>query len=182
MSIFYFMNQIFKNKKSLAGIILFLSFFAFGSIAFSQNSTTSKIYFKGPTGDLAPGSEFTVGVLLDTMDPINAFDLEISYPKDKLEFLSFDNTASIVNIWQPAPVLLPNGNLGLTGGIIKAWSDKAGLLIKISFRALNSGSPKLSFAKNNLYIPGGAKGGGKKKKKTARPLPSFLSHSSRSPL
>lgn len=137
--------------KKILLIILFFSFFANSSLVLGQNFSDPKVYFKSPASTLAPGSEFIVDVLLDTGEPFNAFDLEVSYPKDKLEFLNFDNSESIVNIWQPKPAILPNGNLGIAGGIIKAWNGKGGLLIKLSFKVLSQGEAKISFAKNNLY-------------------------------
>src|SRR3989344_570212 len=98
-------------KKLIFFILLFI-FFASSAKVFAVEN--SKIYFSGPNFSIAPESEFLVNILLDTQNPINAFDLAIAYPPDKLEFLGFDNTNSIVNIWQASPSVLPNGNLGLS--------------------------------------------------------------------
>lgn len=113
------------------------------------------IYFLGPKTTVAPSSDFVVSVFLDTFDPINAFDLEIVYDKSKLEFLNSDNTGSVVSIWQTSPAILENGNIGFSGGILKAFSGTEGLLIKLSFKATTVGEPKISFAKSKIYVADG---------------------------
>ena len=139
-------------KKLILFILLFI-FFASSVKVFAVEN--SKVYFSGPNFSIAPESEFLISVLLDAKDPINAFDLEIIYPPDKLKFLGFDNTNSIVDIWQAPPSVLPNGNLKLSGGIIKAFSGNVGLIIKLSFQALNPSESSISFVKSNLYIADG---------------------------
>lgn len=143
------MNSFSRNIKNLVNIIIFSAFVLTSSSVFAQSST-SRVYFKGPTSAVTPESIVSISVLVDSAEPINAFDLEISYPKDDLEFLNFDNTDSIVNIWKPDPSILPNGNLRLTGLMMKAWDSKGGLLIKLSFKALNSGDHEISFVINDL--------------------------------
>jgi len=113
------------------------------------------IYFEGPIESSIFLSDFVVNVFIDTDKPINAVDLEIFYPKDKLKFLSFDNTGSIVDIWQTTPKVLSNGNIGLTGGLFRSFVGKGGLIMSLSFRAQSSGQYKLSLAKSNIYMADG---------------------------
>lgn len=142
--------------KKLIIIILFLTFFTSSHVSLgAPKVVANQVFIKGPTSALAPGSEFTVSVLVDVENPINAFDLEVTYEKDKLEFLNSDNTDSIVDIWQSPPSILPNGNIGFGGGILKAFHGERGLIIKLSFKALRPGEPKMTFVKNNLYIADG---------------------------
>jgi hypothetical protein len=133
-------------------LIIFSVLFFFGNIA-SANS--SQVFFAGPSAAFAPQSEFNVSIFLDSTEPVNALDLEIAYPPDQLAFLSFDNTHSIVDIWQTSPKIISNGNIHLVGGIFKSFSGNNGLVIKLAFRALNAGEPALSFAKSNIYIADG---------------------------
>lgn len=141
-----------NRKFSISVLVLF--FLLAGSTVFGQ-TTQTKILFKGPTTTIAPQSEFPVSILISSKDPINAFDLEVTYPKDKLEFLDFDNTGSIVNIWQPRPEVLPSGNLRISGGIIKGFTGENGLILKLSFKALNSNTSQISFVKSNIYLADG---------------------------
>jgi len=142
--------------KKLTLLILFLNLFLAGHVAQAQNnSSLNRVYLEGPLSPIALESKFSISVLLDGVDPINAFDLEIVYEKDKLKFSNSDNTGSIVDIWQPAPRILPNGNIRLGGGILKAFNGKKGLFVKLSFKAIGLGRPKFFFAKSNLYIADG---------------------------
>ena len=146
-----------SNKKLFLFFFLIIVIFCPASSK-AGNLPLNEVYLglENVASDLvAPGSEFAVAVYLNAKDPINAFDLEIVYDKKNLEFLSFDNTSSIVNIWQPTPRVLPNGNIGLSGGIIKAFSGEKGLLIKLFFKAMSVGQPEFPFVKSDLYIADG---------------------------
>jgi hypothetical protein len=108
---------------------------------------------EGPDS-VAPGSTIVVYVHLLAKDSINAFDLEITYPKDKLEFLNFDNSASIVDIWQDSPKKLAEGQLKLSGGIIKGFTG-TGTLIKLSFKTTETGEANIKFRETSLYLADG---------------------------
>jgi hypothetical protein len=118
-------------------------------------ATSSKVYFKLPSSSITPKSEFIVDVLLDTDTSINAVDLQIFYSSDKLKFLGFNNTGSIVDIWQGGPTLLRSGHIELTGGVLKSFSGIGGKIISMSFRANDIGEVKLFFERNNLYLANG---------------------------
>ncbi len=118
-----------------------------------QNSYV--VYLKGPDTTLSPGSKFIVNVFLDANSPVNAFDLEINYSKDTLKSLGFDNTNSIVDIWQASPKILENGNISLIGGILKPETGKGDLIIKLPFEVKDVGVHKISFAKSNIYLADG---------------------------
>lgn len=149
----FFMNNFKIQRRGKNLVTLFFLFFVWATAGWAMDN--SQIYFEGPSEAITPESDFTVNVLVDAKEPVNALDLEISYPKDKLKFLTFDNTDSIVDIWQAKPALLPDGNIVLTGGIFKSFAGEKGLIIKLSFRALNTGQSKLFFAKSSLYIADG---------------------------
>jgi len=141
------------NMKKLFYLFILLSMLLMSEGVVS--AATAQIYLTGPTGALAPGSILTAGVYLDTDTAINALDLEVSFPKARLESLDFDNTNSIVDIWQNSPRILPNGNISLSGGLLRSWSGKKGLIMKLQFKVLGAGSVKLSFEKSNLYLADG---------------------------
>ena len=61
------------------------------------------LFFWIPVSVMAPQSEFIVSVLVDTTTSINAVDLQVLYPADKLEFLSFNDAQSIISFWQNRP-------------------------------------------------------------------------------
>jgi hypothetical protein len=139
-------------RKFILFILLFTFIVSSDSISASENS---KLYFKSPEVNFAPGSEIVVGVFLDSTAPINAFDLVVNYPEDKLEFLNSDNTGSIVNIWQTKPSLTEDGKVSFSGGILKAFSGTRGFIINLSFRVLEEGKATLIFTKSDLYLANG---------------------------
>jgi len=138
-------------KKTL--FILFFIFLVIGETASAANS--GKIYFSGPATVSLTEPDFMISVFLDTEKPVNAVDLTIFYPQDKLKFLSFNNTRSIVNLWQTWPAISSSGDIILAGGILNPFTGKDGLIIKIAFKALSAGELKLSFKKNSVYIADG---------------------------
>jgi len=143
-----------KKKFQISKFLFILLFFLLaGQTALATDNPS--IYFEGPIESSIFLSDFVVNVFIDTDKPINAVDLEIFYPKDKLKFLSFDNTGSIVDIWQTTPKVLSNGNIGLTGGLFRSFVGKGGLIMSLSFRAQSSGQYKLSLAKSNIYMADG---------------------------
>ncbi len=127
----------------------------------------AKFYFQTSNSTLAPGSEFNIPVYLDTDTKANALDIEISYPKDKIKFLDSSNARSIVDLWQVKPKMLPNGNIGFSGGMIQGFAGTKGLIITLSFRALSAGDANLSFVKKDLYL---ADGKGTKMSPSTSPL------------
>ncbi len=141
-----------KLQFKIFSTILFCALFFISSNCFAKNG--SMVYFTGP-GTTSVGSTFSINVSLDAAEPINALNLEIVYPKDKFKFLGFDNTHSIVNIWQPTPTLNSFGNIAMAGGMFKSFVGTDGLIIKLSFKTLAGGDAKFSFAKNEAYLADG---------------------------
>src|SRR3989344_5565667 len=127
-----------KMKKLISATLLTALFTSISVLAAGE-----KIYFTGPGNAVAPGSQVSISVQLDTDISINALDLEVGYPKDTLEFLDFNNENSIIDIWQTKPAILPNGNIGFSGGIIKSFSGTKGLI------------GKLSLPKSDIYLADG---------------------------
>ena len=117
-----------------------------------------KLYFNGPKEFIAPNSEVTVSVLLDSREPVNAFELTVNYEIGKLKFLGSDNTNSIVDIWQTKPSEV-NGGVGFSGGILDDFTGNGGLLVKLAFKVLDTGlttdTLNISFGKNDLYLADG---------------------------
>jgi len=118
-----------------------------------------KVYFSGPSESVAPGSTISVGVLVDSGSPINAFDFAIVFPVDKFEFLGSDNTGSIVDIWQTKPSVDIPGKVVFSGGILEPFSGVKGSLVKLSFKVLDTSSSadlgKISFEKRDLFVADG---------------------------
>jgi hypothetical protein len=120
---------------------------------------TVKVYFDGPSGPIAPGSEVSVSVLVDAGSPLNIFNLAVTFPTDKLKFLGSDNTSSIVDIWKTKPSEGDIGVVEFSGGISSSFIGNNGLIVKLSFQVQNTATPaevsKLSFGKGEFGIADG---------------------------
>jgi len=144
------------NKKNIKFIfisqVLFFGLF-FGSANFVFAET--RLYFEGISKSVSPNSEVDIKIFLSANRLANALTLEVAYPKDKLDFIGFNNASSIVDLWQFQPKVLTNGNIGFSGGMIRGWVGDKGLIGTLSFKVLNDGEAKISFEKREIYLADG---------------------------
>src|SRR3989344_546935 len=149
------------SRKLLLLLSIFFSFILLSIFYFLFSHSVSsadnpRIYFEAPVKQVAPGSEFTVKVLVDTPQPINAIDIDINYSQDTLELVSLNNSKSIIDFWQGGPQNPPAGNpINLQGGSINPFTGSGGKIITLNFRAKKEGRANLSFAKSDLYYADG---------------------------
>ena len=135
----------------------FIAFFLLTFIAagVSSGQEPLELYFRTKEAFLSPASEFSVEVIVAGNQPINALDLEVSYPVDLLEFLGFDNSESIVDIWQGNPEAKIDGLIVLRGGLFRPFEGGEGELIKLNFRSQAVGQGQIIFKKGNFFLADG---------------------------
>ena len=139
-------------KRIVISISLFFPLLLFPASA----ADNPRIYFETPVKQVAPGSEFTVKVLVDAPQPINAIDIDISYSEDTLELVSINSSKSFIDFWRGGSENLQSGNtINLQGGSIEPFSGNNGEVITLKFRAKKEGQANLSFTKVNLYYADG---------------------------
>lgn len=141
------------NKSSIIIAPLLLSAIAL-LFAAVQAAAPPRVYLKGPTEEIAPASEFEVFVFLDTNTPVNALDLEIIYPP-QFEFLGFNNSASLVDIWYDGPKVYPDGRIELRGGLLEPFAGNGGEIVRLEFKAKEPGAFEAFFNKSDLYLGDG---------------------------
>lgn len=104
--------------------------------------------------DLEVGDTFDVAVVLDTEDvDVNAIEIEIEFPADKLQVVSPNTGRSVIEIW--AGQLRFNNKLGLIemrGGIPGGLNIKNGLVTTIQFRVRSSGSAAIQFTSKTTVL------------------------------
>lgn len=146
------------NKKSpkfyiLNSIFLILSFYFLFSV--SQAEAKTVFYFQGEQTDKTT-TDFTVKVLVDSDEPLNAYDLTIAYPSDLVSVKSIDNSHSIINIWQNTFFEPPtNGPIKIKGGSLKSFQGEAGEIISLHLTALKIGRGDFIFEKAAAYLADG---------------------------
>lgn len=144
-----------KTRNIFYKLTQILLVFVCCAISHSALALGPKAYMTGPVGVIAPRSEFNVSVYIDAVDPVNAVDMEIKFPKDKLQFLKSNDAGSLIDLWQTKAAVLPNGNIGFSGGIMRSFTGNHGLLLTLSFKALTSGNPEISFVTKNIFLANG---------------------------
>ena len=149
------------SRKLLLLLSIFFSFILLSIFYFLFSHSVSaannpRIYFETAVKQVAPSSEFTVKILLDAPQPINAIDVDIDYSQDTLELISLNNSKSIIDFWQGGPQnLSAEKTVNLRGGSIDPFTGSGGKIITLNFRAKKEGRANLSFAKSNLYYADG---------------------------
>lgn len=128
---------------AVAGAILLLT---------TRASTTHQLYFGPSTTDTKPvGSTFTAEVRANSGTvPVNAVEVKVLYPADKLQFVGIDGTGSAFDIDSPASgnangvVTLSRGKVGGVKGDVPVG--------KITFKVLAAGSATLSFGSGSMLL------------------------------
>lgn len=125
-------------------------------LTLARNVVASQsIYFSLPSGTIAVGTEFPVKILVDSDQPLNAYAVAFSYSGESLTLLSFDNSRSIIDIWQGQPLASEAGGVTLHGGSLTAWSGNGGNIITVLFRAAKEGPVTMQFGNSSAYLANG---------------------------
>jgi hypothetical protein len=107
--------QILYSRSSLRGEMavrtartFFFGFFTlllFASLSFFPKITEAATFSLGPSSGSYPvGSTFDVQVFLDTQGKsVNAIELSLKYPADKLQLVSPSTGHSIIGVWTSQP-------------------------------------------------------------------------------
>lgn len=140
-------------KRSIRITLFFTIYFLLYLNVFAASPT---LYFEKPTEYPIFGKEFSIKLLIDSNVPLNAYEVLLSYPEKELEFTGFDNSNSIIDVWQTVPAALPErGLVKFVGGGTKPFLGSYGELLTIKFKPLKVGEAKLGFNAVNFYLANG---------------------------
>ena len=144
-----------KTKNLPIFYFLIFSIFYFLFSVFYAKAIYSELYFEDPGDSLVVGQEFEVKLMLSTDQPLNAYAIKFLYPKNVIELVGFNNSNSIIDIWQTQPQVSQNGDVLLKGGSTKPHISGSGLIITAKFKALSQGSGEIIFGDSNVYLANG---------------------------
>lgn len=139
----------FKNGNRQ--MFLKSSFFVLLLILFSTFSAkeinAAQLLLSPSAGTFEVGSTFEVGVYLNTQgETINAIEILLSFPANKLQLVSPSIGQSIVGIWTNAPQYdNKNGTISLQGAIPGGVNTSKGLITKLAFRVKSVGPATIRF-------------------------------------
>ncbi|MBU6500836.1 MAG: hypothetical protein KGJ89_01810 [Patescibacteria group bacterium] len=152
------MESIEINKKLISRIIsavplILLSTFYF-LLSYSAQASSYRIYFSGPQA-VTVGSEFSVKILIDSDQPLNAYEVSAGFPAGILDFSGFNNGNSIIDVWQNQPLVYSGGGIKFSGGSLTPFSGKSGELLTLNLKALKEGNARLDFDNAAFYLANG---------------------------
>lgn len=107
------------------------------------------------------GSTFDVSIMLDTKGQnINAVQVELNFPTDKLQVVEPASGRSIIRVWSSAPTYSNSeGKISFTGGIPNPGiNTSSGSLLTLTFRAKSPGKARLSFGSTSKVLLNDGKG------------------------
>ena len=84
------------------------------------------------------GDLFEITVLTSADTPVNAVDITVLFPDDKLEVFSVDRGQSVLTIWTEDPIVT-DSSVRLTGGTFRKGFIGQHQVATINFRALATG-------------------------------------------
>ena len=147
--------KIAKNliKHIKPGVIIAVLFFV-ASTGVVEAATLS---ISPGTGVYASNNTFTVQVVVNSEgQPINAADGVISFNPRELSVTSINRSSSIFNLWVTEPAFSNSaGTVDFSGGLPSGYTGSRGNIMNITFRAIGSGSTKVSFKSGSVLANDG---------------------------
>ncbi|MBI2063246.1 MAG: hypothetical protein HYT61_03380 [Candidatus Yanofskybacteria bacterium] len=136
-------------KKYL--IFLLLSTFY---LLFSNFASAAKLYFSIP-GEIEAGQIFSVKVLINPEEFINAIESKIKFDPNLLEYKDFSDANSLINLWVDRPALIGKDTIKFSGiipGGEGPTTDKEDKIIDLSFLAKKTGEARIFFEDFKVYL------------------------------
>lgn len=132
-----------KYKQKVFGF--FLIFFLLFFLSFKADAAI--LTLSPNSGSFSVGSTFDVSLFLNTeKESVNAIEVGLSFPADKLQLVSPSTGKSIISVWTAPPTFSnQTGKINLQGGIPGGINVSNGLFTTLTFRVKGVGSAILKF-------------------------------------
>jgi len=132
-------------------LLLFTAIFIF---ALPRLGQAASFTLSPSAGSITIGSTFDVSILLDTQGKsINAVEMSLSFPTDKLQIVSTSAGKSIIGVWTSQPRYdNQNGRINLQGGVPGGINVSGGLITTVTFRTRAVGTAFLKFLPNSKAL------------------------------
>lgn len=127
--------------------IVIISFFFGAWLWFAAPSQAAErnISFSQPVGLVRVGDYVSVDILLTNLDQaMNAVDLLIRFPADRLEVVAVSRTQSALTLWpEPPKIDAVNGTVQVVGGVPNGLYAKDARVVTLIMTALTTGAAQL---------------------------------------
>ncbi len=140
-------------KYAFPLVIMATIFFGVASLV-SEND--SYITIRTTTESVARDEVFYIEVLATTHVPVNALDLVIAYPEDKMVVEGIDTGTSVITLWTEQPYA-KDGNIYIRGGTFRKGFIGEHVIARIRAHASEAGEARV-FIKETQLVAGDGKG------------------------
>ncbi len=114
-----------------------------------------KFHIIGPEETLGVGAEFPLKIVLDTDNPVNAYQVALGFNSENLEVLNTNDAGSIIDIMRDQPEVYEDGRVTFSGASLNSFEGDDGLLLTLNFRVLKEGVSELNFLESFVYLANG---------------------------
>jgi hypothetical protein len=123
----------------------------------AQIKTTSvpRIYTEVSPSQITVGTHVILRILIDSEKPINALETTFTYDDTLVQAVSFNDSSSIIQLWQDKDLKSTMGKVLLSGGIPRAFAGNKGEIGRLTFKALKPGSVAIGFSVADIYYADG---------------------------
>lgn len=121
----------------------------------APNAVLAGQYFLGPaTGTFTVGSTFDIQVFLNTDNQsVNALDVDIRFPADKIQLVSPKTSVSVIEVWTSQPKFNNSlGSIRLQGGIPRGINVDNALVATLTFRVKSVGNAIIRFGDESKIL------------------------------
>lgn len=128
----------------------------FASLASVVSDNSSFVTISSSASSVTRDQEFYITVSVTAHVPVNAVDLTITYPENKLSVLGIDTGTSVITLWTEEPHA-ENGKMYLRGGTFRKGFVGEHTIARIKVRAREAGEARV-FLSDSQLVAGDGKG------------------------
>ncbi len=144
----------FDTVRYAFPIVVIATLFAGLASVVSENN--SYVTIRTNVENVSRDQEFFIDVLVTAHVPVNAVDIVIAYPEDKISILGIDTGTSVITLWTEEPYA-ERGHVYLRGGTFRKGFIGERTIARIRARAIEQGDAKI-FLSDSQLVAGDGKG------------------------
>ncbi len=149
----YVGKQFTTIKYAFPAVVIAALFASLASVI-SENS--SYITIATSESSVTRDQEFFVNVSVTAHIAVNAVDLVLTYPEDKIEVVGIDTGTSVITLWTEQPYY-KDGKIYLRGGTFRKGFVGEHVVARIKVRAAEAGNARI-FVSESALVAGDGKG------------------------
>lgn len=135
-------------------LVIITTFLA--GLASVVTESNSYVTIRTEAQEVTRDQQFIIEVLVTAHVPVNAVDLVISYPSDRITINSIDTGTSVITLWTEEPYA-KGGSVYLRGGTFRKGFIGEHTIARIKATAVESGEAHI-FVKDTQLVAGDGKG------------------------